>query len=346
MNNRDFKIKLIELLKERDIFTEQPSPIEIRTRCPYCGDSTKNRRTGHFYIRINPNDNLPIVYNCFKCPAGGIIDYETLDLLGVGGTDIKSNIIYLNNTSDKLSSASSYEAEDKFFEYKLPNPREVNGFKIDYIERRLGLFFTDEQLSEMKVITSLKEFMKLNNIKELTCKKNIAQMLERQFIGFISNNNSHILFRNLDNSGEIRWYKHAITEEARGQKIFYSMSSSVDLYSDEDITINLSEGVMDAISIAYNLNNESGNNVLNVAVCGKFYKNMVRRLLTMGFIGGNIIFNIYADNDGKDDTSIEFLRKELKQFVPLVKEINVYYNQLSKDCGVPKNQILLQHYKI
>lgn len=342
MNNRDFKLTLIERLKNRNIFTEQTSSIQIRTRCPWCGDSRKNFQTGHLYLRINPNDNLPIVYNCFKCPAQGILTPEDLKMLGIEDSGLENNLSIMNNSSDNIKTVKT--VEDKYFEYKLPDT--YNYDKIQYVEKRLGLQFSQEDLKNIKIITSLRDFLLLNNIETITCKPNMAKLVERQYVGFLSNNNAYILFRDITDKQDIRWYKYPITNESQGQSLFYSIKSNIDLYSKDDITINMSEGVFDCLSIAYNIENNKKDNILNLAVCGKFYDKLIKHLLGIGFIGDNITINIYADNDCTEDTSFEFLKKRLKKYSYLVKEINVIYNTLSKDCGVPKEKILLQRFKI
>ena len=73
---------------------------------------------------------------------------------------------------------------------------------------------------------------------------------------------------------------------------------------------------------------------------------MIERLIGMGFVGDNIIINIYSDKDYTFDTSFQSYKRVLKRYKCLVKEINVYYNLLSKDCGVPKDKIKLQKYSI
>ena len=78
MSNRDTKIRLINALLSRNVFIRKVNDVEYQTRCPYCGDTQKNFNDGHLYIKINPNDNLPIVYNCFKCPAHGVLKYDDL----------------------------------------------------------------------------------------------------------------------------------------------------------------------------------------------------------------------------------------------------------------------------
>jgi hypothetical protein len=334
---------VIEALKSRNVFLKKASDIQYYTRCPYCGDSRKNIHTGHFYIRINPNDNLPIVYHCFKCPAEGIFDKETAEMLDLNlDMDSLEYIKTFNKTSDKFSSANS-NVKELTFDFKLPDHYDLP--KIRYVENRIGKYFSDQELKDIKIITSLREFLIANNLTTITCKPQFARLLEDKYVGFLSNNNAYILFRDITDREKMRWYKYPIVEDARGQKIFYSMTSEVDLFTEEKITINLSEGVIDAISIAYNVN-DSNENTLNIAVCGKFYAGVLRHLVGLGIFGDNVAVNIFSDNDKTDDTSIDFYRRTLSRFTCLMKEINVYYNTKSKDCGVPKDQISLRREKL
>lgn len=343
MNNHDFKLKLIDDLKRRDVFFQQPSKIQIRTRCPFCGDSQKNLKTGHFYLRINPDDNYPVVYNCFKCPAKGILTYETLEALGISGNEYKENISTLNRTSDKVTSSTEL-VKDRYFEYELS--KNINRRKVAYIENRLGVSLTDEDCYNLKIITSLRDFCKVNKIEKVNCNPTLANMLENQYIGFLTFNNSYILFRDLTEKNNIRWYKYPITEASTGQKLFYSIRTEMDIYTKEKITINLAEGVMDIASAYFNLGFKDKDNTLNIAVCGKYYNSTLKYLFTNGFIGSNITINIFSDRDNTFDTSIEFYRKILEDYSKLVGKMMVHYNLKKKDIGVPKDEIALKSYII
>lgn len=341
MNNKEFKLDLIDKLLNRNVFTQRVSLNEIRTRCPYCGDSQKNYNTGHFYIKINPDDNKPIVYNCFKCPAQGILKYNDLELLNIYGDNYKENIELLNKSSDRFSYTESIENIN--FEYKIPDNFN-NRYKIDYIENRLGLKFKDSDLLDLKVITSFNDFIKLNNLS-INCKKGMFDMLEKQYIGFLSTNKAYILFRDITNKNNIRWYKYPISTLSYGQKIFYSISTELDIFSKDNVIINLSEGVMDCISIAYNLDNLKSN-TLNMCVCGNNYITAIRYLIDIGLVGDNIIINIYSDNDGINATSLNTYNKVFNKIKILFKEVNIYYNLKSKDCGVRKEDIILKKYRL
>jgi hypothetical protein len=130
------------------------------------------------------------------------------------------------------------------------------------------------------------------------------------------------------------------------------MESEIDLFTDEEITINLAEGVLDILSANYNLGyNEI--NTLNLCVSGKYYDALILFLVSLGFVGSNITINIFADNDAQfnkknanNTTSIEYYRHILKNYKNLFGKINVWYNLMSKDIGVPRDQIKLQKYQL
>lgn len=182
-----------------------------------------------------------------------------------------------------------------------------------------------------------------NDLHSLTCEKELARFVERNYVGFLSNNGAYILFRDITDSSKIRWYKYPITEESKGNKVFYSIRSNLNLYETDDIIINIAEGIMDTISVYKNYFYDKPN-TLNVSICGKYYYNMVKYLLGVGFVGSNIKMNIFADNDGNVDTSAEYLTKVLRKYSNLVGQMKLFYNRKSKDCGVPRKEILLKEY--
>lgn len=350
MTNQETKALIIEKLFQRGVYTKQIDEVEYRTRCPYCGDSAREN-TGHFYLRINPNDNYQIVYNCFKCPAGGILDSEVLAALDITDVNLKASLHQLNKTSDVIDDKFILEGyKNSFFDYHLPEIKDFR--KIPYLEKRLGQSFHSDDFHRMKLVTSLKDFLIENNITKLMCDHTYANAIEDHYIGFLTNGNSHILFRDITDREKLSWLKYPITKESKENRVFYSMESMVDIFSDDPITINLAEGVMDILSAYYNLG-YSKQNTINVCVTGKYYERMLLYLIDMGFIGSNITVNIFADNDkvfnrkkGYQSTTIEHYRKLLKNYKCIYGDTNVYYNQLYKDIGVPKNKISLKRYKI
>lgn len=353
MTNQQIKEDFIQALFNRvGIYTRRVNDTEFRTRCPFCGDSAKNQNTGHFYIHVNTEDNYPIQYHCFLCEEGGVLQPSALQLLDIDDPSLKSGFMTLNKTSTKLDRKGMInEVQMTTFDYKLPEIK--FGPKTKYIEDRLGLKgLSKEEFKKMKVITSLRDFCVLNKIKKLTCSNQIAFKLEENYVGFLTYGNSHILFRDITNKEELRWVKYPITSESSVNRIFYSMDSEIDLFTEDEITINLAEGVLDILSANYNLG-YSGSNVLNLCVSGKYYDSLILFLVSLGFVGSNITINIFADNDQSfnkknknSTTTIEYYQKILKNYKHLFGKINVWYNLMSKDIGVSRDKIKLKKYQI
>lgn len=350
MTNKEIKEAFIDSLYSRGEYMRQVNEVQYRTRCPFCGDSRSDLNTGHLYIKINPEDNYPMVYHCFKCEESGIVNDNLLLALGIDDINLKSSISSLNKTSDKIK-GQKYFDDDKIvnFGYKLPEVKDYK--KIEYIEERLKVSITDEDIRKLKIITSLKDFLIYNNIKEITMENYICHNIEKNYVGFLSFGGAYILFRDVSNKQYYKWIKYPVTEESRGCKLFYSIENSIDVFSRENININLSEGVMDILSLYKNLEYNS-NNDLNIAVGGKQYLPILNTLSGMGFVGSNINLNIFSDNDvifnkkAKNPTDVRYFKKLLNRQKYLYGNTNIYYNLIDKDIGVGLNKIALKKYKI
>ena len=350
MTNQEYKERFIQYLYDTQSYMKRINQSEYRTRCPFCGDSLDLNK-GHLYIHIDTESNTPIVYHCFKCEAGGMINKEALEAFDDIPEELISGISSFNSTSDKVDSKGIYQNNDEelVFNYELPEIRRC--YKTEYIENRLGLSFMDDELYNMKVITSLYQFLKINDIKRVPFNSSMLKLLEAKCVGFLSYGGSHILFRNVTNesfgNNIGNWIKYPISKESQRNKLFYSISTEFDIFTHDDITINMSEGVFDIISIYHNFYKDK-ENVVNVAVTGKYYITVLRKLMSMGLVGTNVNINIYADNDemfnkkAKYPTTFNYFKKLFENDKYLYGNINVYYNTISKDCGVKKDEICLE----
>lgn len=349
MTNQEIKVLVIEALLNRDEWTKQvpSSDTEYRTRCPFCGDSEHSLNTGHLYIRIDTTDNSPMVYNCVRCGEySGIVTSDTLSDLGIGNQQLCECVDKLNKTADKQKVSEYINGiKMRYFEYHIPE--EIHWDKVAYVEKRLGLSFTETMVYDSKIITSVKDFLVENKVKTIMLKKQDMQTLEDKYIGFLSYGNSHILFRCIDErSNLLRWIKYPITRESKDNKIFYSMQGDIDILGTDTITINLAEGVLDIISARYNLGYDASNSIY-IAVGGKGFRNILSYLVELGFVGSNIRINIFSDNDEMFNkkahvyTNIEFFEKSLYRIRHYFGPICIYYNMKGKDIGVPKQDIKL-----
>lgn len=347
MNIKEFKLRFLHELFSRDVYTKKVNDVQYRTRCPYCGDSTKNPNTGHFYIRCDVNDNVAILYNCFRCPAHGRIGRDELEKLGISNIDLRASVGGMNEKMILPSTAQIIGDKFRTFPFELSQNR-IHREKLSYIEKRLDLHVDEDMEKDIKVITSLKEFMDTNQINWLGCLPNIATFYEECCIGFLSYGGSHILFRDITGRSKIGWHKYPITSQSYENYVCYSISSELDLFTEDKISINLSEGVMDAIGIAYNCNQKKKNHII-MGNGGKHYQTLINHLIGLGLVGYNVDLNIYADNDmvfgnkkNNFDTTIPYFKKVFKNYTYLFNSVNIIYNEKSKDCGVPKSEIFLK----
>ena len=346
---KETKERLIDFLYSRGVYIRSVTSIEFQTRCPYCGDSSK-LNTGHLYLEIDVDNGYNIPFFCQKCPASGFVTPDVLEMLGNTDEELRNGIQALNRRGVYKK---GYDRSDqyRYFERELPDEYRYPK-KLAYLSNRMGISFTQDDLREMKVVTSLYDFLLKNDIRTSSFSKEARMLLERDYIGFLSSGNSHLLFR--DTTGthdDYPWIKYPIEDECRKNRVFYGMESMVDILSDGPITINLSEGVMDAIGVCYHLNHHN-ENTFNIAICGQFYNTIIRHMIEIGVFGSNVTLNIFSDNDKNYTdhevvgTSEAYQEKCLSKYRDFFKEINLCYNLKSKDFGTQKDKIIIKKRKV
>lgn len=352
MNNQETKQLLRDAIyqhcQEEGIYYRDVDPIRILTKCPLCGDSDDPTHA-HFYIICDPKSNTNPGYCCFKCDERGIFTPEILIRMGIHNPNLQSGLQTLNRTASKVNRKGYFASTEFNFDYQLPPI--CRGRKTDYICNRLGKELSDQDLKDAKVITSIHRFLNLNNIYKYRFKIPYMQILERDYVGFLSYGKSHILMRDITNTHDPAWVCYPITELSQQNKVFYTMDASIDPLSTEPIVVNLGEGVMDILSVCFNLGYNKPN-MLNACVKGKHYEQFLFFLLNLGIVGGNVTINVFADNDmvfnkkARGVTDEKYFNRIFKRFRFLYKEINVYWNVKAKDVGVPVDQIALKRMRI
>lgn len=356
MTGQDTKILVLDALLDRDVWMKQTmsDPTEYRTRCPFCGDSNHSTQTGHLYIKIDTTNNAAMVYYCFRCDEYGIVTREVLEELGIHDTTLLSSVDTFNKTADK-NTATRQVQRVEMYDFVLPNDttdRIRYGRQLSYVEDRLDIMLDDADIRSLKIIPSIYAFLEENKIDECLWNKESMDQLDREYVGFLSYGNSHILLRSLNpREKKYRWIKYPLTKETMKNRVFYSIASNLDIFTQDTIHVYLTEGILDIISARYNINTEVDNAIF-ISVCGKGYHTILKYLLSIGILGNNVCVDIFADNDAvfnqkaKVATDLEFFQKTLRNQKHFYKNVTVYYNQKDKDIGVPKNRIFLEKHRI
>lgn len=306
----------------------------IYIRCPICGDSIKHTDKPHCSIWIKPGQ--PLIYHCWICENSGIVNSSFLRDLRVSDYKLISSVGKYNkdNFGDFDSGkGAKFITPSKAKDIVIPKIRDNAKSKIDYISKRIGIQYTAKVLEYMRCITSLNDFNALNNLYPNDDYKKIFDILEKDYIGFLTTDKTTIIFRDITEKHKFRYIRYQIFKGTNLSDTFYTLPARVDPLS-EEITLNITEGVFDIHGVFFNVNKCNLDNQLYVAVGGSGYRKVLRYFLQKGFLT-NINLKIYSDKD----KSLEWYRNFLEDYKIWFNSINIYYNNASKDFGVTKNKI-------
>ena len=316
---------------------------EIVKRCHYCGDS-RRQDARHLYIGIN--DKGVIAYHCFKCNAGGVVNYKFFRDLGIYDTEL---IDIIGNANKRVSNGkgySNYGENDKKAFYQVPVWNYVDdnrsSKKLDYINNRLGISLALEDMSKLKIVLNIKEWLLNNNIKFFSRHPDIMNELDIGFLGFLSIDNSHIVLRRLVPEDKVH---PTLRERYNIYNIFSKMENGVNYYTIPGtvnrfmpVNIIITEGPFDILSVYMNL--PRYDNSIYISATGKtnyigalnylFYK------INIPMIGS--IIHVYSDNDvTKKDIDNLWYYARSKSI-----ELRLHYNLFTgeKDYGVSGDRII------
>ena len=338
-------IKLVfDALRETEL-AKRINDYNVVVKCPICGEGHKKHDHGHCYIGLI-NNHPPVVYHCFIGECSGIVTPEFLHSMDIFDSELDNILNIFNKSYDKLSKESRkiYLIQKKKDNLVIPDILDYqnNINKLYYLQNRMKINFSLENCKNLRMVFSLYDFLEANNIKPniRRYKKRILNIVDNDYIGFLANNNSHIVFRNTKNNDNLRYLKYEIFDEIPQGSIIYTIpNTKCDIFS-EDINLNIAEGTFDILGVYNSIYRGNKINNIYAACCGSGYLNTIRYFIKMGFIG-NLNVNIYSDKD-KDPA---FYKKTYMNIKPWVKSINIFYNELSKDYGVPKDEIEVSQIK-
>lgn len=343
IDNVRLKNRTINLLLTLPV-SDRVKEDDIVIRCPYCGDSVKHSNHGHLHVRINVNDDLPMIYHCFRCDESGIVNPGFLRDIDINDRSYNPELIRYNNKASK-NFCKKLNISTKKLNYmnELPSIIELAEKKKEYIENRLGIKFTYDELIELKTVFNLAEFLYTNDLKVNDKMKPTVRLLTYNYVGFLSTDNEFIVLRNIYNDNNTRYYKYNVRPfmQEKANKL-YIIPTTLDLLRTDEIYINIAEGIFDIFGIYYHIKNKDRKNNVYASVCGCGFVSASKYFLKLGIIGCNVTINIFSDKD-KD---IYFYKDLFKEIEPLVGHIYLYYNNIGKDYGVKKEEIELIRSKI
>lgn len=329
--------QLVDKLKTLKVYSLTTNKKEISVRCPHCGDSYKHSNSSHLYIKLDVQDGEPHTYYCQRCQAKGIVNADFLKQLKIYDTDLNVAIgINLKNLSK--SNKNIYIIKKSTLSIPEVQPTKLSYAKLNYINKRLGTSIMLDELKEYKIFLHLYDLLDENHITYLTCKDDMAEKLDHNFLGFISYDCNYAIMRNLSKKSlsNMRYYNYNIRGNYDNSKRFYIIPTKIDVTA-ERIKVCIAEGIMDILGIYHNIEKEH-DNVIFAAVCGTGYNNVIREIVKLtGCLDLDIKF--YSDNDQKP-----IMFKKIKSEFPFLNDTKceLIYNTLEKDYGVTPDKIKLK----
>jgi len=289
------------------------------------------------YIEMKP----PFKFHCFKCETSGALNLNTMRDLGIFDSEFSTAVISANKTVKADSAVRiTHIRKEKIFNL---DDSEISQRNVNYFNNRYKTNFTNEYISnKFKVITNPPKWFKDNNVFVP-----YGQYDFNNAIGFLSADNSHVVFRDTSGKQEKRYYNlnlEADNDITTASKI-YNIRSTLDIMQ-EKTTLVITEGIFDIIGVYSHFYKDTPaeENTIFAAACGKAYNAVINHFVQMGFIDLDVI--IYSDGDVEDN----FYRNLKKSSIYIERSpLTVYYNSLynkdtgfGKDYGVPKEQIKLR----
>jgi len=304
---------------------------EIIIECPYCGDSERENH-GHFYISTTE----PHPCMCHLCNfRSGYISLKILNQLKVHHTG--ESRTYMNEIEKNArfdTSIKKHVKSDGFSKFDLNYfGQDLNkfGYKLDYFSKRTGIILDDENFKKYKLIVDLEAIFELNNlygnhdINNQDIKRHIRN-LQKFYLGFLSFDNSHIIFRKIDDSFKgYRYYNfNVFNQYLDDMKNYYVISNKVDIMQPK-IELVLTEGVFDIINLFHYFYNQQ-DNIIFISNSGKYYLRAIRDIFKLGFLSTDI--SIYSDSDVQES----YYRYAIKPKI-FSNTLRVFYNANGKDFG-------------
>lgn len=316
---------------------------ELRMRCPYCGDSVKHANSTHLYIKIyRESTNEPFPFYCQRCQIKGLVNDDFFKRLNINDVDLKLKLIKINHLASKtIKKYKKVEKRNLVIPNNYIDDRQ-NRTKLNYINTRLGINLSYKDLKDYKIVLNLYDLLDTNNVQNLTCPVEKADVYDKNFVGFVSYDNNYLIQRNLSRQvlPDVRYNNYNIFNNHDNAKKFYVIPTTVDTMSDK-FKLVLAEGSFDILGVFHNVyDGKCPPNTIFASINGVGYLQVVTQMLKITTIL-DYELEIYSDNDQTLEM-FKSLKRDLKELAP--KRIKVFYNTIEKDYGVPKDKInLISH---
>jgi len=180
-------------------------PVKVKSknivcRCPWC-EYQKDKKHYHLYISLE----API-FHCFfgDCGESGLIHKL---ISKISGYDISNKYVDQDKVRNIQNNINLNDKIEIKRDYKIPSI-DINKFSNKYLYIKKRLKFFNISISEIKgLIFDIDEFLNINDIPINQTLFRIRDFLHSNFVGFLTNNQSKVVFRNINDNSNFSYFK-------------------------------------------------------------------------------------------------------------------------------------------
>ena len=318
---------------------------QVTMRCPYCGDS-RDPKSQHFYIGPDRKKNLVLSYHCFLCNVGGIITGKFFRDIECYDTDLINEILDYNVSKYR----NTYYARRNVEHFnRYANTRIINVMdskeafdKLNYINNRLGVNLSFEDLVNLKIVLNLNRYLNDNRISFTTRYPDIMNELSKKFIGFLSVDNSYVIMRTIvDPKTLSKTISHRYTNYAifniPDMALYYVIPGQIDPY--KHVNVYITEGPFDILGVYFNVVQDKTNSIFAASAGKSNFMSLIDYMFNrIGIPCCRCHIHLYSDSDLKMEEITKIKNNMNSIGVPFTVHINGMEGE--KDFGVTKDRII------
>jgi hypothetical protein len=224
----------LSFIRQEADFVDDSRPNDIVIRCPFCGDSRKNKNKGHLYV----SRTIPVWY-CHRCNLYGSLEY----LLLYFGWTKPIQISHSKTFARKGKIKTFLESKPILPKFELGD-QYVDQGKLQYLYGR-HMLGEEQSWEDIGVVFSVTSFLEVNQIQGV-------DGIDESSIGFLSSDQGGMIVRFLDKDDKERYRRITFSPQRPCWKYVRTQFNNIRLVR-EDFCFSqyclIAEGIPDALNV-------------------------------------------------------------------------------------------------
>jgi hypothetical protein len=296
--------------------------------CPFCGEHKKTKKHYHLFI----SKQAP----CFHCFHNDCLTSGSIKKLceKLEGTDTSEKYIDKNKIQEIQKNNVKLSVPVKNRELILPELRD-DSFKLKSMYLKGRLKYSVTNLKSIKgLIFDSDKFIRDNQIKLDDRLSKVKDYLQTNFVGFLTENESVVVYRNIDDKSEFKFFKLFIHETRFLD--YYKLSGGN--YNSNHVVIG--EGIFDIFNEhIFDYTSLKKDVKLYAAALSTSYDSLIKSL-----VFNEKIYRIEVSVLSDRGVELDYYKKIKRFNSHIIDKMTIYYNRYAKDFGestvVPEKFIL------